>query len=164
MHPIHGAGVVTGHRTFCVEGREHRYLCIDLKDANNSKVMIPEDALKKSGLREAISSIKLVREIMFKEPRELDDDYRTRQANIRKRIESGGIRQLIQGVRDLCWREYCNYLTNTDKRLRERLLKRLQQEVTVAHEMSTLAVKQHISSIIDAALETHARTQGLALD
>jgi RNA polymerase-interacting CarD/CdnL/TRCF family regulator len=164
VHPVHGAGVITGHRTFTVEGREHRYLCVDLKDANNSKVMIPEDSLKESGLREAIGNINLVHEIMFNEPRELDDHYRTRQANIRQRIEQGGIRQLIQGVRDLCWREYSDRLTNTDKRLREHLLKRLQREVIVAHEMSKTAAKQHINGIINAALETHAQKQGLALD
>lgn len=156
--------MVTGRRNFVIEGDEKRYLCVDIKDTNNSKVMIPENTVKASGLREAIGSIKLVREIMFNKPRELDDHYRVRQANIKKRIEEGGIRQLIQGIRDLSWREHYDRLTNTDKRLLARLIKKLQREVTVAHEMPKASVKTRILNIINSALETHTQRQGLVLE
>jgi RNA polymerase-interacting CarD/CdnL/TRCF family regulator len=161
---VHGAGVVTGERKYVIDGRENHYLCIDLQDTANSRVMVPINLLDDAGLREAIGNIGLVREIMFNEPRKLDDHYRTRQANIRERIDEGGIRQLVQGLRDLCWREHYDRLTNTDKKLRSRLQKRLQRELSVAHNLSKSAAREWVNQIIDEAMQMHTQNLGSELD
>ena len=147
-----------------VEGHEKHYLCIDLQDTNNSIVMVPQVSLQDIGLREAISNIDLVREIMFKAPRSLDDHYRTRQANIRERIEDGGIRQLIQGLRDLCWREYSDRLTNTDRKLRKRLQTRLQREISIAHDIPKATARKKLATIIEKAMLVHADKSGVDVD
>lgn len=156
MHPTHGAGIVTGKRTFTIDGRKTHYLCIELKDTANSQVMTPIKTMEERGLREADGTFALIREVMLKQPRELDADHRTRQADIRSRISEGGLRHIIQGLRDLYWREFTEHLTNTDKRLRMALDKKLQQEMAVTNNISKAVAKQRISQIIQAAMETHA--------
>lgn len=148
---------MTGHRKFVVEGSETDYLCIELIDEAHSTVMIPMDSVQKRGLREASGSFELVREVMFKEPHELADDHRSRKANIRSRIDEGGLRQIIQELRDLYWREYSAHLTNTDKKLRASLNQRLLQELAVTYKLSKLRIRERLNQIIDAAMQDHAQ-------
>jgi CarD family transcriptional regulator len=164
VHPTHGAGIVTGMRTIEWDGEDREYVCIDLRDDNNSTVMVPVEELDDSGLREAIDSLELVREVMFDTPRELHDHYRTRQANIKDRIDKGGPRELIQGLRDLCWREHKDRLTNTDKRLRMKLRKRLQHEIALDHEYTKATIRRKIKKIIREAMEHHADELGVEVE
>lgn len=126
--------------------------------------MVPVDYLDKRGVREAISSFKLVREVMMQTPRDLDDHYRTRQANIRSRIDEGGVRQLIAGLRDLCWREYSDRLTNTDKKLRMQLQKRLRREIAVGEDITRTRAGIKLKEIIQEAMLYHEEDLGIEID
>lgn len=141
-----------------------KYLCIQLKDNSNSRVFVPYSHLDDRGVREAISSFEKVRKEMFKTPRDLDDHYRTRQANIKERIDESGVTELIRGLRDLCWREYSDRLTNTDKKLRNKLQKRLRREIAVGEEMTPATAGVRIQKIINEAMLKHDEELGIELD
>lgn len=125
--------------------------------------MVPFSHLDERGVREAISSFERVRKEMFQTPRDLDDHYRTRQANIKDRIDEGGVRELIRGLRDLCWREYSDRLTNTDKKLRSKLQKRLRREIAVGEDMTPATAGQRIQKIINEAMVAHEEELGIEI-
>lgn len=147
-----------------IEGSQKKYLCIELQDNANSRVLVPFSHLDERGVREAISSFEKVRNEMFKTPRDLDDHYRTRQANIRERIDEGGVRELIRGLRDLSWREYSDRLTNTDKKLRSNLQNRLQREIAVGEIITPANAGMRIQKIINEAMLAHEAELGIELD
>ena len=116
--------------------------------------MIPVETLD-DGFREALNDIEIVRDVMMQAPNELDNNFRTRQANVLKRIKTGGVRQKIRVLRDLCWREHIAKLTQTDMRIRNRVQKRIQREIKVAHNITSVEAKQMLKHIIQDAMLTH---------
>lgn len=157
VHPVHGAGIVKREKKFQLGGSEKHYLCVELRDSHNTEVMLPINDLEKIGLRKAFCDFDMVRALMFEPPRVLDDDYRTRQSNIQKRIDEDGVEQLVQGIRDLYWYEHCDKLTSTDKKLRTHLQKRLARELSVIHEFTRAKTKERLNQIIEQAMTKHAQ-------
>jgi len=156
VHTRHGAGVVLETRTIVYEGKQREYFCIQLNDARHT-LMIPVENIDSDELRPALTDTELIEEVLFIEPDELSDNYRTRQAHIREKLKSRNPRQLAQALRDLAWLERTHKLTNTDTQLRDKVLKALARELALKPNISVRAAQTAILQLVDKAMDTHMR-------
>ena len=154
VHARYGAGVVQGIREMTFAGKTRRYYCIELLDGQG-QVMIPEDAVDEADIRTDIVEADFIRRIMNNEPLDLSNNYRTRQANIQKKVASGSPRQVIQALRDLCWRERERSLTITDSRLKTRAMRLVAQELALHLKLDLDTATQRLNEIIRQAMHTH---------
>lgn len=154
VHPRHGAGTIVGTRTIERDGVPCRYRCIELLD-DQGTVMIPEDQLEQAGLRKAIADARLIRTIMRRSPKTLPDHYRLRQERLKAKIASGDPRQLIQALRDLCWRERHRSLSSTDIALKTRAFRLLAHELALKSALEVDAAQNRLDAIIRKAMQAH---------
>ena len=154
VHVRHGAGVVLEMRSIEYEGKKREYFCIQMNDARHT-LMIPVENVDEEELRPALSGTQLIEEVLKNEPLELSDNYRARQATIREQLKSRNPRKLAQALRDLAWLEHTHKLTNTDTRLRDKVIKALARELALKPETSVRNAQSVITDLVEAAMEVH---------
>ncbi|MDQ7025688.1 MAG: CarD family transcriptional regulator [Anaerolineae bacterium] len=154
VHIRHGAGVVIETRTIVFEGKSRDYFCIQLNDARHT-LMIPVENVDAEELRPALKGTQLIEEVLQTEPCELSDNYRARQADIRDKLKSRNPRKLAQALRDLAWLEYTHKLTNTDTRLRDKVIKALARELALKPETTVRNAQSAIVEIVEKAMVIH---------
>lgn len=154
VHVRHGAGVVLEKRSISYEGKTRDYFCIQMNDARHT-LMIPVENVDEDELRPALSGTQLIEEVLQNEPIELSDNYRARQAAIRDKLKSRNPRQLAQALRDLSWLEHTHKLTNTDTRLRDKVIKALARELALRPETSVRNAQSVIVELVEKAMEEH---------
>lgn len=159
VHARHGSGTVIESRTLTYEGRERVYFCIKLNDQRQT-LMIPEDTLDADEIRPAMNDTALIEAVMLQEPAELSDNYRARQAIIRDQLRTRNPRKLASALRDLSWLEVTHKLTNTDSRLRDRLVKALARELSLTPGVSLTEARFEIDQITKRAMDHHLETYG----
>jgi len=154
VHVRHGAGVVIETRTMTYDGKKRDYFCIEMNDDRRT-LMIPVENVDEEELRPAITDMSLIEEVLNKEPAELDDNYRTRQANIRSKLKTRNPRKLAQALRDLVWLERTHKLTNTDTRLRDRVIQALSRELALKDTLSVANARKRLEDLVNAAITDH---------
>lgn len=154
VHVRHGAGVVLETRTMTYDGKEREYFCVEMNDDRRT-LMIPIENVDEDELRPAITDMSVIEEVVFNEPAELDDNYRTRQANIRSKLKTRSPRKLAQALRDLVWLERTHKLTNTDMRLRDRVIQALSRELALKPGLSTAKARKQLEQLVNRAITGH---------
>lgn len=124
-------------------------------------LMIPVDRLDEAGLRPVTVDDDLIQEIMNNPPEELNDNHRARQSTIETHIKTGKPKLLIRALRDLSWRERTDRLTNADKKLMDRIRKRLIKELSLNSADNRSATRYNLQKIIEEAMDNHAATMGV---
>lgn len=163
VHARHGAGVVIESRTLVYEGKEREYFCIQMNDQRHT-LMIPFESIDEDELRLAMDDTDIIEEVLNAEPQELADNYRSRQATIKDKLKTRDPRELAEALRDLSWLERTHKLTNTDSRLRERVVKALARELSLRPRMSLTTARQRIQTLVKEAMDKHAANHPEAID
>lgn len=158
VHVRHGAGVVIETRTMTYDGKEREYFCIQMNDDRRT-LMIPVENIDEEELRPAITDMSVIEEVFYNEPVELDDNYRTRQAEIRQKLKTRSPRKLAQALRDLVWLERTHKLTNTDTRLRDNLIQRLSRELALHPSVTVASARQKLEALVNSAITEHMDDQ-----
>lgn len=154
VHTRHGAGVVIETRTMVYDGKERDYFCIKMNDDKRT-LMIPVENVDEDELRPAMTDMALIEEVLFNEPAELDDNYRTRQANIRQKLKTRNPRKLAQALRDLVWLERTHKLTNTDSRLRDSVIQALSRELALKPSLTVANARRKLENLVNLAMTDH---------
>ncbi|MFN8375445.1 MAG: CarD family transcriptional regulator [Anaerolineae bacterium] len=154
VHPKYGVGTVSDVRTMSYKGSERQYFCISLIH-NRGELMIPKDRVEQAGLRLPLRDTAIFEAIMKDSPHTLEDDPRIRQQVIENKLNSGDYRQLMETLRDLCWREHIAKLSVKDRQLKESALNRLYEELTLGTAMTGEAAKHTLADIIESAMQRH---------
>ena len=157
VHQRYGAGTVIGMRTMQRQREKRSYLCIQMLD-NAGTLMIPEDQLETKLLRPAMTNTDLIKEVLFSQPEELTDNHRFRQTEIEKKLSHHDPRQVVQVLRDLCWRQQTITLTSTDKRLQKSALTSLVQELVINPAYTLAKAEQKLDSLIEQAMHYHMQS------
>lgn len=155
VHTRHGAGTVKESRTITYNGKTRDYFVIQMNEARHT-LMIPYDTVDEDELRLAMEDTVVIEQVMAKQPNKLDDNYRVRQADIKKSLRTRNPRLLAQALRDMSWLEYTHKLTNTDMRLRERLVKALTREMALMPNYTVAKARIVLQDIINQAMQQHA--------
>lgn len=150
IHPAHGTGEITAVKDIeLVEGFEHYYE-IQIP-AEALTLNIPMRKMDEVGIRPVMREAKLERvmELLRSEPRELSDNYKSRQAKIRTQIKTGNPLKLARAVRDLTWRQEDDSLTRGDSKLLSQAREALAAEIAIVMGVSVPEATQ----VIDRELE-----------
>jgi CarD family transcriptional regulator len=151
VYPPHGVGFITGiEHLELVEGFE-RYYVIEIPDKHLT-VRIPIRKIAESGVRPVMTSAKLshVLEALRGKPHTLSEDYRTRQARIREKLETGVPLRIAEIVRDLTWHERRAHLTKVDSDLLARGREILSAEIAFVTGTEVTDVKHRIDEALTA--------------
>jgi len=159
VHLRYGAGIVIEPRIIERDAETCEYFCIELC-SDRGVLMIPVSNVDDDEIRLAMSDANLIREIMHTPPAPLVDDHRVRQNEIKAQIKSGDPRQLVQVLRDLCWREQIGKLTFTDSQLKDKVHRLLAQELALNPSVAIESARNRIAAIIENAMQTHLAKHG----
>jgi CarD family transcriptional regulator len=135
VHPIRGAGKVTGFTELETQGELRKYYKIKLIKQTSTSLMIPIDEVDEVGMRPAISPENLdkVWSILQDTPEELPSNYRTRHKVINDSLQTGDIFEIAVAVRDTAWRrEGEDGLTQKGKELYKRGIRLLAGEIAAS--------------------------------
>lgn len=154
VHRRYGAGTVIGIRKIKREGQVRRYFCVEMV-GDAGTLMIPEQSLEEDDMRPALRDMKLIKKILFKQPEELEDNHRSRQLLIEQKLDSREPRQIVQVLRDLCWRQCTGTLTTTDTRLRRKALTALLEELVLSPSFSLTQAQEKLDALIERAMAHH---------
>lgn len=154
VHIRHGAGIVQGIRSLTYDGSQRNYYCIRLL-ASHGDVMLPVDTLEEGEFRTEIVAEDFVREVMNITPEILANDYKVRQANIRRQLTSGTPGDIVQALRDLCWRERYRPLTSADSELKLKALRLVKEELALKLRIDIDEAARRLNDIITSAMLSH---------
>lgn len=154
VHRRYGPGTVLGIRKIKRDGKKSNYFCVEMAD-NASTLMVPEKALNEDDMRLALSDMKLIKQVLFKQPEELSDNHRARQTSLEKKLSSREPRQIVQVLRDLHWRQFSSKLTSTDTRLQQRALRSLLDELVLQPKYSLTKAQEKLDALIEQAMAHH---------
>lgn len=155
MHPRHGGGTVTAiEEVELVEGFE-RYYAIEIPE-HSMTLHIPMRKADELGIRPVMRESKLERvlETLRSLPKELADNYKARQAAIRKRLDTGRPLQVAGAVRDLYWRQEQDSLTQVDTKLLNRARDILSAEIALIRDVA----RHEATQLIDGELSSGLRS------
>ena len=130
VHPRYGAGTITGKKKLTFKGKSRSYHTVELV-GNRGEVMIPVETAKEMNIRPAIEDLSIIEEVFAKAPAQLSDDYRSRQADIHKQIQTREPEAMAMALRDLYWREQTDKLTSVELKMKSNLIKMLSHEFAV---------------------------------
>ena len=153
VHPIRGAGVVTG-----VEEREWResavsYYRIELVDPPGTDLWIPTSTAEEIGLRRAISHSELDQlwRVLRDEPNELPDNPKERLALLEQHISSGLVLQIAEAVRDISWRGQQRKLRAASEQLFDRGMTLIAGEISIVQHIRLTEAKNQIHAQLQIA-------------
>lgn len=155
VHPAQGAGTVSDVTTFERGGEPRQYYSIHLID-DSGMLMVPTDNADDIGLRRARYGVDQIQEQLFNDPEPLADHYRTRHANLRRKLKSGDPIQVAQAVRDLAWREHIDDLTKVDNDLFREGKEMLVGELAAKRGTQMNAASRRLNKMLSEAIEQHA--------
>lgn len=150
VHPGHGAGKIVAVQTMEVAGNKNKYYQIELISGNGT-LMIPVKQANEIGLRPATNEIDEIMDILVEEPSNLNDNYRTRQANISTKIYSGDPMQIAEALRDLVWRGRDSNLAEGDTNLKLKAKELLASEVAVRAGIKLATAQQRLETVLRQA-------------
>ncbi|MCY3835598.1 MAG: hypothetical protein OXF83_04050 [Anaerolineaceae bacterium] len=154
VHIRHGAGIVQGMREMTFDGNQRQYYCIRLL-ASHGEVMLPIDSMEENEIRTDIVEEDFIRQVMNLTPEILANDYKVRQANIRRQLTSGTPSEIVQALRDLCWRERYRPLTSADSELKLKALRLVKEELALKLQIDIEEAAKRLNDIIADAMISH---------
>ena len=155
VHPIHGAGVVTGIKEPRSLGGSKQYYSIELLGQPATLVMVPVKTAEKTGIRRPISRTKLkqIWHVLRANPEELPSKHELRYQLLKDKLHGGDIFQVAEALRDLAWRrEEKRYLTTEGKRLFDEGLMLLAGEIASVQGGDYASAEAQLSRTLDENL------------
>ncbi len=149
VHPLRGAGRITGFTELETQGTLRKYYKIKLLKQTTTNLMIPIDEVDEVGIRAAASDaeIDVVWAILASQPEELPDNYRTRHKVIRSQSHTGDIQEIAKVIRDAGWRKQGeDGLTQKGKELYKQGLRLLAAEIAAAREIPLTQAQKEIKA------------------
>lgn len=154
VHPRYGPAVVDEMKTMTYKGQTRQYYCLRLMK-NDDRVMIPEDAAEKIGLRMDLINLEAIRAIFVQAPVSMDDDFRVRRPYIDEKLKSTDPYEGVQLLRDLCWHDEQKQLTRAEHQIRDHLLEAIASELAMAQKVDTVLIQNRLEKLITTALAEH---------
>jgi len=150
VHPIHGAGLVTGIKKQDLLEQYHRYYVIDLT-VDDRTLMIPVSKAEEIGLRSISQQAALsqVWHTLDTTAETLSDDYRKRQERAQEKLKTGDAIAVAEVIRDLSALKREDHLTSFDTNLLERAHQFLASEVALVEGVQVSEAEQMISETLD---------------
>lgn len=158
VHPSHGAGRITGIKSWEVGGVERQYYSIELI-SDHGTLMIPVDQAEETGLRRATIDPSDLYKILNEEPNELDSDHRKRQSELAERIRSGDAILVTEALRDLAWREQIDSLTERDQKLKAEAEQLVIGELALQPDLDLDSAAEELHQQLQKAIEAHLRRE-----
>ena len=155
VHPAQGAGTIHDVTTFERDGEPRLFYSIHLID-DSGVLMVPTDTAADIGLRRARYGVDQVHEQLFRDPEPLSDHYRTRHADLRRKLKSGDPVEVAQAVRDLAWREHVGALTKVDNDLFREGKEMLVGELAAKRGIKMTAASRRLEKMLREAVAQHA--------
>jgi len=152
VHPGQGAGVIAGIVELSLDGEAQHYYRIELVNGAGM-LLVPVEQAEQIGLRDAIAGAAAIRIVLQKEPRDLHDDHKARQAGIQNQIRSGDPREVARALRDLAYRERSDGLTSRDERLRDEAAEMLTGELAVAEGLTLDVAQARLREILSTSID-----------
>ena len=134
VHPVYGAGVITGITQKSIAGDLRRYYVIDPM-THDMQIMVPVDRVKDLGLRNVLkrSGIAKVLRVLRSPPDEMTGDHKERQELATEQLQSANPIEIAKVMRNLSWyQKQKGHLGAKDTRLLERARDLLVGELAVA--------------------------------
>ena len=156
VHPIRGAGRITGFKEVETEGTLRRYYTIRLLKQTTTNLMIPINEVDEIGLRAAVSTAEMdeVWTILASPPEELPNNYRARHKVIRSQSHTGNIQEIAKIIRDAGWRKQGeNGLTQKGNELYKQGLRLLAAEIAAARDIPLIQAQKEIKAHLRASFE-----------
>jgi RNA polymerase-interacting CarD/CdnL/TRCF family regulator len=113
------------------------------------------------GVRPVMSRTKLTQvfRTLHDQPRELDGDYKLRQAWVMEQLETRRPIAVAEAVRDLTWHRHRKRLTQKDESLLSHGRELLANEMALATDTEVVDVQQTIETVLTAALASEGDGQ-----
>jgi len=137
VHPVYGAGIITGITQKSIAGDLRRYYVIDPM-TYDMQIMVPVDNVKDVGLRDVLkrSGIARVLRVLRSTPDELMNNHKERQELATEKLRSANPIKIAEVMRNLSWLERRKgHLGAKDTRLLDRARNLLAGELAVAESI-----------------------------
>jgi CarD family transcriptional regulator len=117
-------------------------------------VCIPRKTMEDMGVRPAMSRARLPRVLarLREEPRNLPEDYKTRQEEVWEQLRTGRVMLLAEVVRDLAWHEERDHLTKKDTEYLTQAKSRLAAEIALVSGTEVSDMEKRIDDTLSAAI------------
>jgi len=152
IHRVHGAGVITAEKEMRVTETSDIYLVIQMT-GSNSTLMIPTDqaelCLRSVSPRAELAS--LLTDYLPSKPESLPKDYQDRNRFVEGKLKSGEAKMWIEIIRDMAYYKEQKSLSLSDRRLLERAMNLLTEELALARGTELEEAKTHLISIVKDA-------------
>jgi CarD family transcriptional regulator len=149
VHPQNGTGQITGtEQLTLVEGFEHYYV-IEFEE-KSLIVRVPVRKMEELGVRPVMapSRLKRILATLRDTPRQLSDNFKTRQARIAEKLKSGRPLKIAEVIRDLTWHKRQKHLSIADTRLLERGRALLSTEIAIVADTELAEAQRTITDAL----------------
>ena len=153
LYANRGAGTIIGvEHEELVDGFEDYYV-IEIR-SQRLTLRIPMRMMEELGVRQVMrrDELPIVWDTLSGTPQSLPDDFKERQEQIKQKLRTGRLLDIVESVRDLSWRELQAYLTKADAKLLAQSRELLVDEVSLVLDKESVEAEH----MLDEALAVHA--------
>lgn len=118
FHPQHGAGKLSGIQKLTIGDAERKYYEVEL--ISGERLLIPVENAEELGLVRLADVHTDYLKALEDDPQPLAKNYKTRQANLIEKLNTGDPEQIAEVFRDLMWRKKQQSISLTDGKLLDR--------------------------------------------
>lgn len=157
IHPIHGAGKITGVTEMNIVEEFTKYYVIEFS-TKRLTLHVPVLNLGGCNIRQVMSENKTddVFGILQGEPEALPQDFKHRRRRLEDWLQSGRPVEIAQAVRALAWRNENGGLSSLESRLFAQAKDMLVTEVALATNQDDREARREIEAVLIAAMPAGA--------
>jgi len=151
VHPIFGAGFITGQKKMRLLDKNLEYFEIEILGNNETKVLVPVENAASSGLRHAMSDDELdeVWRVLSSTAEELPDDNKKRTQVLKQRFETHEIFQITTLIRDLEWRKsQGKRIDTTGRKIYDKAMDFLVREIAVVQDVKMQSAQSRVKEVL----------------
>jgi len=151
VHPIFGAGFITGQKKMQLLDKNLEYFEIEILGNNETKVLVPVENAASSGLRHAMSDDELdeVWRVLSSTAEELPDDNKKRTQVLKQRFETHEIFQITTLIRDLEWRKsQGKRIDTTGRKIYDKAMDFLVREIAVVQDVKMQSAQSKVKEVL----------------
>jgi len=151
VHPVYGAGIITGITEKSIAGDLRRYYVIDPM-TYDMQIMVSVERVKDVGLRKVLKRSRIVRvfRVLGSAPDEPTCDHKERQELATEKLQSANPMEIAEVMRDLSWqKKRKGHLGGKDTRLLERARNLLAGELAVIEGLEIEDALARIETALD---------------
>jgi len=151
VHPIFGAGFITGQKKMRLLDKNLEYFEIEILGNNETKVLVPVENVASSGLRHAMSDDELdeVWRVLSSTAEELPDDNKKRTQVLKQRFETHEIFQITTLIRDLEWRKsQGKRIDTTGRKIYDKAMDFLVREIAVVQDVKMQSAQSKVKEVL----------------